>query len=72
MTDKINEIDGRLRIVEQSVIRIETKLDNIPTKTELWRAGAKVAVTTILAAAGVIWWIVQQYLSPILQKLGGA
>lgn len=66
----IEQFDGRLRQVEQGLVRIETKLDNVPTKTELWRAGAKVAIAVILSAGGVVWWIVQQYLAPILKGVG--
>lgn len=62
--DKMNEIDGRLRAVENSVTRIETKLDHMPTTLKMWAA----VVAVLLPVGGAIWWVVQTYLGPILEK----
>jgi len=62
--EKLNEIDGRLRTVENAVTRIETKLDHMPTTLQMWAAVAAVVVPV----AGALWWVVQTYLGPILEK----
>lgn len=68
MSDKINEIDGRLRTVEQSVTRIETRLEHMPTTLNMWAAVGLVIITV----GGAVWWMVQSYLGPILAKAAGA
>lgn len=62
--EKLSEIDGRLRTVETAVARIETKLDHMPTTLQMW--GAVVAV--LVPVAGGLWWLVQTYLGPLLEK----
>jgi hypothetical protein len=61
---KIDEIDSRLRTVENSVTRIETKLHHMPTTLQMWAAVGAVIVPVGIA----IWWMVQTYLGPILAK----
>jgi hypothetical protein len=61
---KIDEIDSRLRTVENSVTRIETKLYHMPTTLHMWAAVGAVIVPVGIA----IWWMVQTYLGPILAK----
>lgn len=62
--EKLSEIDGRLRTVENAVTRIETKLDHMPTTLQMWAAVAAV----LIPVAGALWWVVQAYLGPILEK----
>lgn len=66
--DKLNEIETRLRGVENSVTRIDERLTHMPTTLAMW--GAVVAVLVPVGIA--LWWIVQQYLAPILAKAAGA
>lgn len=71
MTDKLNEIDGRLRGVEIDVSTIKERLTHMPTKHEMWVAIA-VPTLAIASAIGIVtWWVIQQYLGPILAKAGG-
>ena len=65
------QLEPRLREVEKGLVRVEAKLDNVPTKTQLLTLSLKVAAGTLLAIVGGAWWIVQQYLAPILQKVAG-
>lgn len=62
--DRQNEMDGRLREVERAVTRIEETLKHMPTTLQMWAAVAAVLVPV----AGALWWIVQAYLGPILEK----
>lgn len=65
--EKINEIDGRLRTVETSITRIETKLEHMPTTLQMWSA----VLFVLLPVGGALWWVVQTYLAPILEKAAG-
>lgn len=71
VSDKLNEIDSRLRGVETDVAVIKELLNHIPTLAQLWKALAWAGGTIIVAFVGGGWWAVQQYLSPILHKLSG-
>lgn len=66
----MEKFDGRLRDVEKAVVRIETKLDNVPTKTEAWRALAVTGGTVLVGIGGFAIWAVKEYLAPILKQLG--
>lgn len=46
---------------------IKSQLEHVPTKLNMWTAVAAI----ILPVAGGIWWIVQQYLGPLLSKAAG-
>ncbi|WP_193557145.1 hypothetical protein [Pseudomonas rhizoryzae] len=70
------EMDGRIRALESGMTdvkvalgKIETRLDfierNMITKGQL----AIYALLTVLSIAAGGWWIVQQYLAPILRAI---
>lgn len=70
------EMDGRIRALESGMTdvkvalgKIETRLDfierNMVTKGHL----AIYALLTVLSVAAGGWWIVQQYLAPILRAI---
>lgn len=70
------DMDGRIQALENGMTdvkvalgKIETRLDhierNMVTKGQL----SLYALLAVLAVLGGGWWIVQQYLSPILQAL---
>lgn len=70
------EMDGRIRALESGMTdvkvalgKIETRLDfierNMVTKGQL----AIYALLTVLSIAAGGWWIVQQYLAPILRAV---
>ncbi|MCH1908006.1 hypothetical protein MKP15_04360 [Stenotrophomonas sp. Y6] len=52
--EKLNEIDGRLRVVEQAVTRIDERLKHMPTTVMAWGmvAALACAVWAIVTLAG--------------------
>lgn len=75
-------MDGRIRALESgmtdvkvSLGKIETRLDHIEKNMVTKGQIALWALVCLLAAGGStvggIWWMVQQYLSPILKALPG-
>lgn len=62
----VDRIDGDLTAIKVSIGKIETRLDNVATKT--WVMGGAIAVLVTLI--GGFWWIAQQYLAPILAASG--
>lgn len=63
------KLDERLRCVEQDVGIIKERLTHMPNKADLWKALAWAGGLTLAAIGSGGLWIIQQYLSPILQKL---
>ncbi|MHC9012131.1 hypothetical protein ACYX79_10960 [Stenotrophomonas rhizophila] len=49
MTDKLIEIDGRLRNVEIDVATIKTRLESMPRTTQMW---ASMGTAALLVIAG--------------------
>jgi hypothetical protein len=62
----VDRIDQDLTAIKVSIARIETRLENVATKT--WVLGGAIAV--LVALVGGFWWIAQQYLAPILAAAG--
>ncbi|WP_141057460.1 hypothetical protein [Stenotrophomonas rhizophila] len=46
---------------------IKERLDHMPTKLNMWAAVA----TIVLPVGAALWWVVQQYLGPLLSKAAG-
>lgn len=68
MKDRLTNLENGITDIKVSLGRIETKLDNCVSKAQLYAYG-------FIGALGVIgagWWVIQQYLSPILQAAGKA
>ena len=71
MSDKLNEIDGRLRTVETDVATIKERLNHMPTTVGMWTALLGVVVPVGVAVVGVLWWVIQSSLAPLLEKAVG-
>jgi len=46
---------------------IKERLEHMPTKLSMWTAVAAI----VLPVGAGLWWIVQQYLGPLLSKAAG-
>ncbi|HGM6772790.1 TPA: hypothetical protein ACKQAW_003385 [Stenotrophomonas maltophilia] len=46
---------------------IRERLSHTPTKLDMWKAVAAI----LLPIGAAVWWIVQQYLGPILARMAG-
>ncbi len=62
-----NDVNGEFRDVSRDVSTIKERLGHTPTTLQMWAAVA----ATLVPIAGALWWIVQQYLGPILAKAAG-
>lgn len=60
---RMDRLEVRMAAVETSVSVLEERVSHTATKT--WVLGGVVA--TLLAMVGAFWWIVQQYLAPLLR-----
>jgi len=60
LVDEVSQSRADLAIIKE-------RLEHTPTKLDVWKA---VAAILLPIGAGV-WWIVQQYLGPILAKMAG-
>lgn len=56
-----------LTATRERLVTIETRLGHMPTKLEMWTGVGAV----LLAVGGAVWWLVQQYLGPILVRAVG-
>ena len=71
MERRVERLESITDDLRMGMVRVESRLDNIE-KNMLTRAQAAIAaLVAVLAVLGGGWWIVQQYLSPILQGVGG-
>jgi len=66
MQERLAEVERNVSDVKATLARIEVKVDNCVTKAQL----ASYAFLGVLGVLGAGWWVVQQYLSPILQSVG--
>jgi len=62
----VERCETDLTAIKVSVAKIETRLDNVATKT--WVMAGAIGV--LVALIGGFWWIAQQYLAPILAAAG--
>lgn len=62
----VERCEADLTAIKVSLAKIETRLDNVATKT--WVMAGAIAV--LVAMVGGFWWIAQQYLAPILAASG--
>lgn len=51
----------------ERLVTIETRLEHMPTKLEMWLGVGAI----LLTAGGGLWWLVQQYLGPMLANAAG-
>lgn len=65
----LTKIDERLRRVEDAVVRIETRMENFPTREWMWKSLAKGAALLMLAVGSGLLWLVKAYLAPIMAQL---
>lgn len=63
MSDKINEIDGRLRNVEIDVSAMKVRLESMPSTIAMWKSMGGAALVTI---AGM--WAVLTFAGPGIMK----
>lgn len=62
-----NDVNGEFRRVSGDVATVKERQTHTPTTLQMWVAVAGVLIPT----GGALWWIVQQYLGPILAKAAG-
>lgn len=62
----VDRNDRDITAIKVSIGKIETRLDDVATKT--WVMGGAIAV--LVTMVGGFWWIAQQYLAPILAAAG--
>lgn len=65
--DSVSKVETSLSDVRERIVKIETRIEHMPTKLEMWAGVGAI----IVAVGGALWWIVQQYLGPILAKAAG-
>jgi len=70
--DKINEIDGRVRGVEQKLERIDERLKHMPTTVAMWTAISIVSLAVGSAVVAVLWFAFQKMLEPLLAAAGSS
>jgi hypothetical protein len=72
MERRIERLEGITDDLRMGMVRVDSRLENIE-KNMLTRAQAAIAaLVAVLAVLGGAWWMVQQYLSPILQGVGSS
>ncbi|MBO2578161.1 hypothetical protein [Shewanella algae] len=73
MESRIIRLEDNVTDIKVSAGKIETRLDNIEKNMLTKGMAAIYALTSLLAVAsalaGSTWWIVQQYLGPILKSM---
>lgn len=69
--EKLNEIDSRLRTVEQSITRIDERMNHMPTSFGMWAAIIGVVVPVGAAVVGILWWVIDSSIAPLLAKAAG-
>ncbi|OUS52948.1 hypothetical protein BM607_003170 [Shewanella sp. SACH] len=69
MESRIIRLEDNVTDIKVSVGKIETRLDHIEKNMFTKGMAAGYALVAIIAVFGAGWWIVQQYLSPILKAL---
>jgi uncharacterized protein YneF (UPF0154 family) len=67
-----DQFDSRLRTVEQGMVRIETKLEQMPTKVNLLVAVLAVLIPVLGTLVAGYFWIAQQLMEPLLKGAGGS
>jgi hypothetical protein len=68
---RLGGVEGRLSGVEGRLGVVEERLSHTATKT--WVLGCAVALllATLSGTLGGVWWIVQQYIGPLLRASAG-
>lgn len=67
MRDNVSKLETSLGDVRERLAKLETRIEHMPTKLEMW-AGVGAIIVAVGSALG---WIVQQYLGPILARAAG-
>ena len=62
---RLGNVERDVSIVKTDVAGIKERLNHMPTNTQMY----SLAGFFLLAAIGVLWWIVQQFLQPILAAI---
>ena len=60
---ELREVSGRMAVLEERV-------SHMPTKAWVLSSFVALLAAVLTAVLGGFWWIVQQYLSPLLQAAG--
>jgi len=70
MQARIARLEDQVTGLRIDAARVETKVDGLGQHmaTKAWVLTGALAV--LVAIVGAAWWMVQQYLAPILQHLG--
>lgn len=67
MRQALFKVADEMSAARVELATIKERLDHMPTKLSMWTA---VAAIVFPVGAG-LWWIVQQYLGPLLAKAAG-
>lgn len=68
LRDSVSSMKSDISSMKERLATIEEKLGHMPTKLGMWTAVALV----LISVGGGVWWMVQQYLGPLLAKAAGA
>lgn len=68
MRSSTAKMADELAMAKADLAAIKVSLTHMPTTLQMWMA---VGAVTLLVGGG-LWWVVQQYLGPILSKAAGA
>lgn len=66
---RIRDLEQSMTDVKVSLARTETKLGNIESNMFTKAQASRYAVVMLLAVLGGGWWLVQQFLAPIVVGL---
>jgi len=63
----VADLSAVVSSMRQDVATIKERLNHTPTSLQMWLA----VLAVIAPIGGGLWWMVQQYLAPILAKAAG-
>ncbi|QQQ40939.1 hypothetical protein JJL50_13340 [Stenotrophomonas maltophilia] len=66
MTD-FSKFDDRLRAVEIDVATIKERITHMPTTVKMWVAIAAITIPVGAAVVGILSWVLQNMLEPLLK-----
>ncbi|WP_107909778.1 hypothetical protein [Luteibacter sp. OK325] len=65
--DRLAGVEGRLGVVEGRLAVVEERLGHTATKAWVLGCAAALLIGMLTGTLGGFWWIVQQYIGPLLR-----